>query len=86
MPGDGWDRTAEDGPDQDWSAGVAEIERRRALARRMGGPAKVDRQHAAGKLTARERIDAIADPDSFAEIGALTGFARYDEHGRATEI
>ncbi|MDA8318956.1 MAG: methylmalonyl-CoA carboxyltransferase [Actinomycetota bacterium] len=86
MPGDGWDRAAEDGPDQDWSAEVAEIERRRVLARRMGGPAKVDRQHAAGKLTARERIDAIADPGSFAEIGALTGFARYDEHGRATEI
>ena len=71
---------------EDWSADVAEIERRRELAYAMGGTEKVARQRREGKLTARERIDAIADPDSFHEIGTLTGFASYDEDGRAKEV
>ncbi len=33
-----------------------------------GGQARIDRQHKAGKLTARERIDALLDPDSFVEL------------------
>ena len=69
--------------DQDWTAEVAEIARRRERAAEMGEPAKVERQRAAGKLTARERVEAISDPGSFGEIGALTGFARYDESGQA---
>jgi acetyl/propionyl-CoA carboxylase alpha subunit/acetyl-CoA carboxylase carboxyltransferase component len=73
-------------PDEDWSIEVAEIERRRGLAAAMGGPAKVERQRASGKLTARERIEALADPGSFGEIGALTGFARYGADGNATEV
>jgi acetyl/propionyl-CoA carboxylase alpha subunit/acetyl-CoA carboxylase carboxyltransferase component len=64
-----------------WSAEVAEIERRRAGALRMGGPAKVARQHAAGKLDARQRVAALADPGSFSEIGALAGFASPGEPG-----
>ena len=39
----------------------------------MGGPDKIARQHARGRLTARERIDAFADADSFSEYGALAG-------------
>jgi acetyl-CoA carboxylase carboxyltransferase component/biotin carboxyl carrier protein len=65
----------------DWSAEVAEIDRRREAALRMGGPVKVDRQHADGKLDARQRVAALADPGSFAEIGALAGYARYDGTG-----
>tara|TARA_R110001606_G_scaffold238009_2_gene386040 strand:+ start:11911 stop:15165 length:3255 start_codon:yes stop_codon:yes gene_type:complete len=72
--------------DQDWTAEVAEIARRRERAAEMGEPAKVERQRAAGKLTARERVEAISDPGSFGEIGALTGFARYDESGQAVDI
>lgn len=34
-----------------------------------GGKARIDRQHAQGKLTARERIDALLDPGSFVELG-----------------
>src|SRR6478736_3056218 len=34
-----------------------------------GGPARVERQHGAGKLTARERIARLLDPGSFVEIG-----------------
>ena len=33
-----------------------------------GGPDRVDKQHAAGKLTARERVDALLDPGSFVEM------------------
>ena len=41
----------------------------------MGGPEKVARQHAAGRLTVRERISALLDPGSFREVGALAGTA-----------
>jgi propionyl-CoA carboxylase beta chain len=36
-----------------------------------GGPERVQKQHAAGKLTARERIDLLLDPGSFVEMGAF---------------
>lgn len=36
-----------------------------------GGDAKIQKQHAAGKLTARERIEILFDPDTFVEIGGL---------------
>jgi acetyl-CoA carboxylase carboxyltransferase component len=42
---------------------------RRARAEQMGGKEAVDRQHAAGKLTARERIDRLFDAGTFTEIG-----------------
>ncbi|MGH3743454.1 MAG: acyl-CoA carboxylase subunit beta [Mycobacteriales bacterium] len=66
----------------DWSPEVAEIARRRDRARLMGGAEKVARQHDAGKLDARQRIDALVDPGSFAEIGVLAGFMRDGEDGR----
>ena len=36
-----------------------------------GGVARIERQHAAGKLTARERIDLLLDPGSFMELDAF---------------
>jgi acetyl-CoA carboxylase carboxyltransferase component len=51
----------------------------------MGGEEKVARQHAAGRLTVRERIDALVDPGSFREIGSITGKADY-EGGELTEF
>ncbi|MBI4197291.1 MAG: acyl-CoA carboxylase subunit beta [Deltaproteobacteria bacterium] len=39
--------------------------------RQMGGPDEVQRQHQAGKLTARERIDLLFDKGTFIEIGIL---------------
>lgn len=36
-----------------------------------GGTKKIEQQHAKGKLTARERIEILLDPDSFEEIGML---------------
>src|SRR5215217_902665 len=46
---------------------LEELERRRAAARLGGGQRRVEAQHAKGKLTARERIDALLDPGSFEE-------------------
>ncbi len=64
-----------------WQEELDELERREALARAMGGAEKVARQHEFGKLTIRERIDAVSDPASFREIGTLAGVGRYDSDG-----
>ena len=64
-----------------WKPEVDEINRRKALAKKMGGDEAVARHLKAGKLTARQRITKILDPASFKEIGALTGAAEYDEYG-----
>ena len=43
----------------------------RAEAELGGGSARIEKQHAKGKLTARERIEFLLDPGSFEEIGQL---------------
>ena len=43
----------------------------RAESRLGGGQARIDQQHARGKLTARERLDLLLDPDSFIEFDAF---------------
>jgi acetyl-CoA carboxylase carboxyltransferase component len=50
-----------------------ELHERRAAARLGGGQEKIDRQHAAGKLTARERIDLLVDAGTFTELGIQAG-------------
>ena len=61
-----------------WEAEVLEIERRKQLAYAMGGTERVKDQHDRGKLTVRERIDALIDPGSFKERGVLAGSAEYE--------
>src|SRR5688500_10629514 len=46
---------------------IAELERRRELARQGGGEKRIAAQHAKGRLTARERLSVLLDPDSFEE-------------------
>jgi len=46
-----------------------DLARRRDAARAMGGEDAVARQHAAGKLTVRERIDLLFDAGTFTELG-----------------
>ena len=46
---------------------IQRLEDMRARARLGGGQRRVDAQHAKGKLTARERIEILFDPDSFEE-------------------
>ena len=43
----------------------------RAASQLGGGAARIDRQHAAGKLTARERLDLLLDAESFVELDAF---------------
>ncbi len=67
-----------------WDKEIADLQARRRMARAQGGPEAVTRQHEKGRLTVRERIDRVADPDSFAEQGAAAGEAIYDETGALT--
>lgn len=46
---------------------TTELEKRREGARQGGGQKRIDAQHAKGKLTARERLEVLLDPDSFEE-------------------
>ncbi len=39
----------------------------------MGGPERLERQREGGRLDARQRVARLLDPDSFVELGALTG-------------
>jgi len=46
---------------------IHQLEEKRELARQGGGAKRIEAQHAKGKLTARERISLLLDPDSFEE-------------------
>jgi acetyl-CoA carboxylase carboxyltransferase component len=61
-----------------WEQELDDLRRREQLARQMGGPERVERQHAAGRLTVRERIDLLFDAGTFHETGAVAGRATYD--------
>lgn len=50
---------------------LAELRAMRAKAKLGGGQSRIDDQHARGKLTARERIDALVDSGTFQELGRL---------------
>jgi acetyl-CoA carboxylase carboxyltransferase component len=50
---------------------LEELAARRGKALAMGGASKVDKVHAAGKLTARERIGLLFEPGTFREVGLL---------------
>src|ERR1051325_1333418 len=48
-----------------------ELRKRREEAKLGGGRARIEKQHQAGKLTARERIDLLLDPGTFEETDAF---------------
>jgi acetyl-CoA carboxylase carboxyltransferase component len=61
---------------------LAQLEERKQQAYNAGSERSVERQHAKGKLTARERIDLLVDPGSFVELDLL---ARHRAHGMGIE-
>jgi len=63
-----------------WEREAQEIERRRQLARQQGGRTGIAKQHAQGRLTVRERVEALLDPDSFQEQGQATAIPEYDDN------
>src|SRR3954463_15119779 len=52
---------------------VDDLLERRAAARLGGGEERIAKQHAADKLTARERIDLLVEPGTFTELGLHAG-------------
>lgn len=68
-----------------WQPEIDELQQREALAQKMGGAEKVARQHEQGRLTVRERIDALLDPGTFHETGTLAGSAGYS-NGQLSEF
>lgn len=63
-------------------ARIEQLAALREAALHAGSPASVERQHARGKLTARERLDLLLDPGSFVELDML---ARHRAHGFGIE-
>jgi acetyl-CoA carboxylase carboxyltransferase component len=58
---------------------VVELRERTAAVARGGGEKSVERHRSRGKLTARERIDRLVDPDTaFLELNALAAYDLYD--------
>lgn len=53
---------------------IRELEAKREELKLGGGKARIERQHATGKLSARERVARLVDKESFEEIGL---FARH---------
>ena len=68
-------------PGEPWEGALEEIAYIKELARELGGPERIQRQHDGGRLTIRERIDALVDSESFIEAGPLVGAADYDGDG-----
>ena len=61
---------------------IAEFKRKLGIIHKGGGEKKIEKQHAKGKLTARERIEFLVDnPKDTLEVGAFVGYDMYKEHG-----
>lgn len=59
-----------------------QMQQRAEAIRQGGGPGRLEREHSRGKLTARERIDALVDdPDDFQELGLFAGYEMYEDEG-----
>ena len=69
-----------------WTQELDELARRKEYSLRMGGAEKVQRQHDAGKLDIRQRIERLVDGGSFVEVGGLAGSGEYDEQGRLVQV
>ncbi|MBA2448373.1 MAG: acyl-CoA carboxylase subunit beta [Chloroflexi bacterium] len=63
---------------------LARLEAMRRQARLGGGERRIEQQHTRGKLTARERLDLLLDPDTFQELDALV-MHRATDFGLAEE-
>ena len=61
---------------------VGELKKKLLKVYKGGGDKRIEKHHAKGKLTARERIDYLLDPKkNVIEIAAFAGEGMYEEHG-----
>jgi len=58
-------------PEQAVPANIIELRAKRSAILQAGGDERIEKQHAAGKLTSRERIDLLVDRNTFQEIAAF---------------
>ena len=54
--------------DQKWQESIERLNKRREAVAQAGGGERIAKQHASGKLTARERMEALFDDGTFVEI------------------
>jgi acetyl-CoA carboxylase carboxyltransferase component len=69
-----------------WDSEIDEIKQRRKLAKQQGGKDAVKAHHEKGRLTIRERIDALLDKNSFDEIGEGAGVPKYNDKGKLSNF
>ncbi|MBL4681771.1 MAG: hypothetical protein JKY88_13745 [Pseudomonadales bacterium] len=69
-----------------WKKEVDEIELRQKLSKQQGGEEAIEIHHAKGRLSIRERIDALVSSGSFEEHGEGAGFAEKDAEGNITSF
>jgi acetyl-CoA carboxylase carboxyltransferase component len=62
---------------------VAQVRNEEEKIREGGGAKAIESQHAKSRLTARERINLLADPGSFFELGLYAAHKMYEEWGGA---
>lgn len=61
---------------------ISQLERELNKIYQGGGQKRIDKLHAQGKLTARERIDLLLDKDAYSfEVAAFAGKGMYEEYG-----
>ena len=56
---------------ENWQNVIKALDDRREALNAAGGEARIAKQHASGKLTARERMEALFDDDTFVEIDGM---------------
>jgi 3-methylcrotonyl-CoA carboxylase beta subunit len=62
---------------------VSQVRNEEEHIREGGGPKAIENQHSKNRLTARERINLLADPGTFFELGAYVAHGMYEEWGGA---
>lgn len=61
---------------------LSRLKHRLEKIREGGGLKRIEKQHAKGKLTARERVEQLIDPETdFLEFGSFAGYGMYEEYG-----
>jgi acetyl-CoA carboxylase carboxyltransferase component len=70
----------------DWTAELDELRARIGYAAGLGGPHAVAKHRAAGRLTVRDRIERLADPGTFEEVGRLAGRADRADDGSLASV
>jgi acetyl-CoA carboxylase carboxyltransferase component len=73
-----------DGMTADWATVLDSLRRDRERIALGGGAKAIDRQHEKGRMTVRERIDALIDPGTqFVELARFAAWGMYEEWGGA---